>query len=49
MAKLLLKGESGKSTKDGGEESKVGLLIDWLQKLDPELVQVTVSKNRFIK
>jgi hypothetical protein len=37
MAKLLLKGEKDSDDK----ESKVGLLIDWLQMLDPELVQAS--------
>ncbi len=44
MAKLLLKGEgmtTNGSTKSDEKESKVGLLIDWLQMLDPELVQAS--------
>jgi hypothetical protein len=42
MAKLLLKGEDRKSSKSTeNSESKVGLLIDWLQMLDPELVQAS--------
>ena len=40
MAKMLLKGEDRKSSKSiGNDESKVGLFIDWLQMLDPELVE----------
>ncbi len=47
MAKLLLKGEgmtssaTNGSTKIDDKESTVGLLIDWLQMLDPELVQAS--------
>ena len=46
MAKMLLKGDEKKSARStGNDESKVGLLIDWLQMLDPELVQATLENR----
>lgn len=42
MAKNLIKGETRKSSKAfDDKESRVGLLIDWLQLLDPALTQAS--------